>query len=120
MSVSVRVNKAAHKKIETHTPLFTERKIRLYGCGENIFRPFIEKLGQYYWEQQNVVGQFLAVHHPEKTFSVLEPSVEGGCEQHLRSTVKDTAVNYKQTCLAATNAGFFDVDNGTCLGKKEK
>ena len=97
-----------------HIPLFS--KIRRYG--ENIFRPFVEKLGQY-WEQRDVVGQFLAVHHPEKTFSVLEPSVEGGCEQHLKSTVKDTAVNYKQTCLAATNAGFFDVDNGTCLGKKD-
>ena len=81
------------------------------------FRPFVEKIGQYYWDQRDISGHFFAVHHPEETFSVLEPSVEGGCEKKVTSSVENTAVSYKQECILATNAGFFDIHDGSCLGR---
>ena len=74
-------------------------------------------MGEYYWDQKSVVGRFYAIHYPEKTFSVLEPHTAGGCDDNVRATVANTSANYQQSCILATNAGFYDIHNGSCMGE---
>ncbi len=67
-----------------------------------------------------VVGTIAYVRNPYYTFSVLEPSKPGGCNQEFyyttRSSVVDTVNNRRFGCHLAANAGYFNVLNGQCLG----
>uniref|UniRef100_A0A9J7YXY8 N-acetylglucosamine-1-phosphodiester alpha-N-acetylglucosaminidase n=1 Tax=Cyprinus carpio carpio TaxID=630221 RepID=A0A9J7YXY8_CYPCA len=61
-----------------------------------------------------VSGHITEVHDPLRSVSVLEPGGPGGCEWSHRELVELTAKTRK--CLIAQNGGFFDPDNGQCLG----
>lgn len=67
-----------------------------------------------------LLGSIAYVSNPYYTFSVLEPSKPGGCEvkyfRAIRSTVSATASQRKYGCKLATNAGYFSLANGQCLG----
>lgn len=59
-----------------------------------------------------VRGTLFSLHNPIGHFSILPP--DGGCANNSRTLSSTTAKEHN--CLAATNAGFFNVDNGTCIG----
>ena len=65
-----------------------------------------------------LLGSIVHVSHPYHTFSVLEPQQPGGCQPNYFSTVRSTvsATSGKRGCKIATNAGYFSVSNGKCLG----
>ena len=67
-----------------------------------------------------LLGTIAFVKNPYYTLSVLEPSEPGGCEvkylNTIRSTVSTTASKRKFGCKLASNAGYFSVTNGQCLG----
>lgn len=59
-------------------------------------------------------GHITEVHDPLRSVSVLEPGGPGGCRLSHRELVEHTAKTRK--CLVSQNGGFFDIDNGQCLG----
>ncbi|NXG04735.1 NAGPA acetylglucosaminidase, partial [Sakesphorus luctuosus] len=61
-----------------------------------------------------VYGHFTFVSDPLRTVSVLEPGGPGGCREHRRAPVPDTA--RLGTCLVAQNGGYFNMETGECLG----
>lgn len=67
-----------------------------------------------------LLGSIAHVEDPYHTFSVLEPYEPGGCKlryfRAARSTVSVTSKNRGKGCVLATNAGYFSVINGRCLG----
>lgn len=52
--------------------------------------------------------------NPLHTFSVIEPGGPGGCSKNRRTKV--TATAQVHNCIAAGNAGYFNVNNGACIG----
>ena len=67
-----------------------------------------------------LIGSIAFVNDPYYTFSVLEPATPGGCEMKYfsasRSTVSNTVHHQLHGCTIATNAGYFSMINGKCLG----
>ena len=67
-----------------------------------------------------LVGSIAYISQPYYTFSVLEPKEPGGCKvkywSTTRSTVRETAAQRFGGCKLSTNAGYFDVHSGSCLG----
>jgi len=67
-----------------------------------------------------LLGSVAFVDDPYHSLSVLEPSKPGGCEvryfKTTRRTVSDTSRERLYGCKLATNAGYFSVTNGKCLG----
>lgn len=67
-----------------------------------------------------VMGSIAFISDTYYTFSVLEPSAPGGCKVKYfsasRSTVSNTVYHRLHGCSLATNAGYFSVSNGKCLG----
>ena len=66
-----------------------------------------------------LIGTVAYIDNPYYTFSVLEPGTPGGCSHGYfatRSTVQKTVGNRKLGCKLATNAGYFVVSSGKCLG----
>ena len=76
---------------------------------------FVEKIGDYYWDQRHVYGHIYRINNPHETVSILEPGKRGGCDKNYMTTVEETARNAK--CIVATNAGFFNTTSGACLGE---
>ncbi|XP_064640123.1 N-acetylglucosamine-1-phosphodiester alpha-N-acetylglucosaminidase-like isoform X2 [Lineus longissimus] len=74
---------------------------------------FRTKVGPYY-HQKTIYGHISYVNNPKRTLSVIEPGGPGGCANHTRETVKNTAK--KKKCIVSTNAGFFNTKTGACLG----
>lgn len=72
--------------------------------------PFVHKRVEAVIHHQFVRGHLLRVPSPGKSFSILPPS--GGCPGFRRTSI--TAEDAR--CAAATNAGFFDIYRGHCLG----
>jgi N-acetylglucosamine-1-phosphodiester alpha-N-acetylglucosaminidase len=52
------------------------------------------------------------LENPINHFSIFPP--EGGCQKDSRTKTSVTAKQHN--CIAASNAGYFDVNTGTCLG----
>ncbi len=61
-----------------------------------------------------VPGHVVYINDPLRTFSILEPGRHGGCQDHVRSSVTNSAKQRK--CLVAINVGFFNASNGACYG----
>ncbi|KAM4601191.1 N-acetylglucosamine-1-phosphodiester alpha-N-acetylglucosaminidase isoform 1-T1 [Polymixia lowei] len=66
--------------------------------------------GSAHW----VYGHMTVVRDPLRTVSVLEPGGPGGCGINRRALVEETAE--AAGCLYAQNGGFFNTENGQCLG----
>ncbi|XP_027745426.1 N-acetylglucosamine-1-phosphodiester alpha-N-acetylglucosaminidase [Empidonax traillii] len=65
-------------------------------------------------DRKVLYGHFTFVRNPLRTLSVLEPGGAGGCREHRRATVQETA--RLGSCLVAQNGGYFNMDTGECLG----
>ena len=78
-------------------------------------RAVIAELAQSYWSKKEVLGHLTVVNNPLRTVSVLEPGGPGGCAKHVLETVAQTARH--KNCIFASNAGFFNTHNGSCLGE---
>ncbi|NXL99673.1 NAGPA acetylglucosaminidase, partial [Tyrannus savana] len=65
-------------------------------------------------DRKVLYGHFTFVRNPLRTLSVLEPGGAGGCREHRRATVQETA--RLGSCLVAQNGGYFNMDTGQCLG----
>ncbi|KAI0215481.1 N-acetylglucosamine-1-phosphodiester alpha-N-acetylglucosaminidase [Lamellibrachia satsuma] len=76
-------------------------------------RQFVQKVSDY-WDAMPVRGHYFRVTNPDKTVSVLEPRESHGCDYDIRETVEETS--RKRNCLAAVNAGFFNMTSGACIG----
>lgn len=65
-----------------------------------------------------LLGSIVRIDNPYYTLSILEPDEPGGCQMKYYSTVRSTvsATSHKRGCKVATNAGYFSVTNGKCLG----
>ncbi len=65
-----------------------------------------------------LLGSIVYVDDPYYTLSVLEPSQPGGCKVKYFSAVRSTvsATSNNRGCKIATNAGYFSVTDGKCLG----
>ncbi len=74
------------------------------------------KIGSY-WDERFLYGHHFVINHPEKTLSFLEPQKEGGCAENMRARVQDTSMSYRQHCIIASNAGFFNTTDGSCIGQ---
>ncbi|XP_015271119.1 PREDICTED: N-acetylglucosamine-1-phosphodiester alpha-N-acetylglucosaminidase [Gekko japonicus] len=79
-----------------------------------ITRAFVSYFPPEGQDRRAVYGHFTVVSDPLRTFSVLEPSGQGGCRSRTRATVEETSRLGK--CLVAQNGGYFDMDTGECLG----
>jgi len=72
--------------------------------------------------KQPILGRIAFIDKPLHTMSVLEPRNVGGCESPsyfvggTLSVVSDSIKQIKSKCKVAINAGFFNPDNGKCLG----
>lgn len=62
-----------------------------------------------------IFGHQVIINDPALTLSVLEPQMIGGCSLKTREIVSISAD--QRHCLFAANAGFFNVTDGSCLGK---
>lgn len=76
--------------------------------------------GESELSRRYLVGSIAYVYQPYYTFSVLEPRQPGGCQvsywSATRSPVSETAAHRVGGCRLATNAGYFNVHSGRCLG----
>ena len=63
---------------------------------------------------KNVVGHFVTIEDPLRTFSVLEPKDIGGCSSFTRATAAQSGK--QRECFISTNAGFFRTSDGKCYG----
>uniref|UniRef100_A0A8B9R3M7 N-acetylglucosamine-1-phosphodiester alpha-N-acetylglucosaminidase n=1 Tax=Anas platyrhynchos TaxID=8839 RepID=A0A8B9R3M7_ANAPL len=77
-------------------------------------RPFVSYVPPEGDDRRVVYGHFTFVRNPRRTFSVLEPGGEGGCQARRRAPVEETA--RLGGCLVAQNGGYFDMETGECLG----
>ncbi|XP_053936163.1 N-acetylglucosamine-1-phosphodiester alpha-N-acetylglucosaminidase isoform X2 [Cuculus canorus] len=77
-------------------------------------RTFVSYLPLHGQDRRAVYGHFTFVRDPLRTLSVLEPGGAGGCQQHRRAPVEQTA--RLRGCLVAQNGGYFDMETGECLG----
>lgn len=86
----------------------------------DIEQPFIEtrhviKPVGFIYNQRFTHIRLTKISYPLRTLSVLEPKERGGCNDQIRVTVAESAL--QKNCLVAINAGFFNTHNGSCLGK---
>lgn len=79
--------------------------------------------GELQWvhtSRVTIYGQAVAtvtsVLDPLRTLSVVEPGGSGGCAAWRRVQPTQTAARLPYTCHAVTNAGFFHVWSGQCIG----
>lgn len=70
---------------------------------------------QEFGASRTALGHQVIINDPALTLSVLEPQMSGGCSSKTRETVAISAD--QRHCLFAANAGFFNVTDGSCLGK---
>ncbi|EDO37057.1 predicted protein, partial [Nematostella vectensis] len=82
-------------------------------------RPFVQIKNIFYeydvgFSKKEVHGHVSVAENPLRTFSILEPVENGGCNKSLRATVAESSRQRK--CYVASNAGYFRTKNGNCLG----
>ncbi|NWR79157.1 NAGPA acetylglucosaminidase, partial [Centropus unirufus] len=77
-------------------------------------RTFVSYLPPRGRDRRAAYGHFTIVRDPLRTLSVLEPGGAGGCGQHRRAPVEQTA--RLGGCLVAQNGGYFNMETGECLG----
>ncbi|PVD20375.1 hypothetical protein C0Q70_18529 [Pomacea canaliculata] len=76
----------------------------------------LAKIGQYVYQQRDIVFRYQRVFNPLQTFSILEPKHPGTCRNgsQQKATVQESAMS--RNCIVAANGGFFNTHTGECLG----
>lgn len=79
----------------------------------------LAKIGQYVYQQRDIVFRYQRVFNPLQTFSILEPKHPGTCRNgsQQKATVQESAMS--RNCIVAANGGFFNTHTGECLGENK-
>lgn len=105
-----------HLKLQV--PLSTDIRYELYRYEDTVESELENPLSIH--RRKYLIGSIAYVENPFFTFSVLEPMEPGGCRvkyfRAMRRTVSATAQNRFLGCKLATNAGYFSMSSGRCLG----